>query len=130
MQKAIYKALIVEDNRLMFKVIEAYLAQYEITCIPAYSGEEALIKFKNEEFDIVFMDIYMPEMDGYETTELMRAMERTENKVYTPIVALTAEAMGTSKQKAFEVGMDDYLSKPLQRHIVELVLNKYVFKKI
>ena len=76
----------------------------------ATSGKEALDILKDENFDIIFMDIQMPDISGYETTRIIRDMENIDE--HSPIIATTAFALVGDREKCIEAGMDDYLAKP------------------
>lgn len=76
------------------------------------NGQQAVELFKEKTFDLVFLDVQMPIMDGYTATEIMRRYERPLG-TRTPIIALTAHALQGDREKCLEAGMDDYLSKPL-----------------
>ena len=105
------KLLIVEDNpmnqKLIVKIMELWECPYQI----ASSGFEALEKTAQHQFDIILMDIHMPEMDGCETTIKIRA-DKTNLNQNTPIIALTAAALLEEKNRALDSGMDDFLTKP------------------
>ena len=78
-------------------------------------GAEALMKFREETFDLVFTDIEMPVMDGYTATRAMRAWERDQGRSPTPIIALTAHAMREHAEKSVEAGCDFHLTKPFRK---------------
>ncbi len=103
------RILVVEDNTLNMKLAKALLST--IGCIPdsAFSGKEALEKTAVNSYDTVLMDIQMPEMDGCETTVLLRR----ERNFKIPIIAFTAAAMKNDQEKALESGMNDYICKPI-----------------
>jgi signal transduction histidine kinase/FixJ family two-component response regulator len=104
------KILMVEDNAMNRKYLGTLLERWKIDYDYAINGKEALPLVHEKKYDIILMDIQMPIMDGYETT---LAIRNTHNKnQYTPVVALTASAMNNQKSQAFDVGMNDYLSKP------------------
>ena len=92
-----------------------------VDVVPCASGEEALTAFSRGTFDLVFMDVQMPGMDGLETTRQMR--EREGEGLRTPIIALTAHALESERRSLLAAGMDDYLSKPITegqlRHTLE-----------
>jgi two-component system sensor histidine kinase/response regulator len=79
----------------------------------ASNGKEALAAWEQETFDLVLMDIQMPEMDGFEATRILRRREQRTG-TYVPIVAMTAHAMKGDRERCLKAGMDDYVSKPLQ----------------
>ena len=120
------KILLAEDNPVNQKLATLMLTKAGYQVEVAENGNEAVEKYmKNpSDFDLIFMDIQMPEMDGLEATRVIR-----DNGFDTiAIVAMTAHAMKGDQQKCFEAGMDDYISKPIKREIVFEILEKWVFK--
>ena len=77
----------------------------------AHNGIEALARLETEEFDVILMDLQMPEMDGFTATERIRSMDE-ESLKRVPIIALTASVQLDAKHKVFEVGMNDFVTKP------------------
>jgi len=120
--------LIAEDYEMNRILIEELLKAYEgIHFNFAFDGEEALSIIENNKetpFDLIFMDINMPNLDGIETTKILRKKGCT-----TPIVALTANALDGDREHFLEIGMNDYLSKPLDLVELERVLNFYSSQK-
>ncbi len=107
--------LLVEDNLTNIQVATIMLEQLKVDVTPVYNGLQAIEKYKEETFDIILMDCNMPEMDGFEATREIRALEdQKPDKKKTPIVAFTAHAMKGDDQRCFEAGMDDYLAKPIK----------------
>ncbi|GGD58533.1 hypothetical protein GCM10011514_23210 [Emticicia aquatilis] len=106
-----YHVLVVEDNLINQKYVEGLLLKWQMSYKIANQGLEALDFLQKEDFDIILMDIRMPEMDGYETTIAIRKLEGNANQ-FIPIVALTASAMSDEIDYAFEIGMNSYLTKP------------------
>ncbi|MEQ8187337.1 MAG: response regulator [Candidatus Eremiobacterota bacterium] len=102
--------LVAEDNSINMMIISEIISKTGFTVIEARNGKEAFEKYKKNEYNLVFMDIHMPEMDGFEATEKIRAFEA--GKKHTPVIALTADAMKGDREKCIEAGMDDYISKP------------------
>ncbi|MEO1262041.1 MAG: response regulator [Bacteroidota bacterium] len=117
------KILVVEDNYMNRQYISALFKKWNIKFVLADNGKEGLEKAKMEKFDLIFMDISMPEMDGYESTIHIRN-ELNPNKD-TPIVALTASALISKKDKALKSGMTDYLLKPFEPKQILQVIEKY-----
>lgn len=105
------KGLLVEDNPINLMVARKVLNGFGMDIICATNGEEALSKLREDIFDIVFMDIQMPGLDGYQTTELIRAGE-SESGRHVPVMAMTANATTGEAEKCLEFGMDAYISKP------------------
>ena len=111
-----YRALVVEDNKFNQVVVQKMLHKIGITCEVAENGEQALAKLDEENFDLVFMDIRMPVMNGYEATECIRA--RDDQLADIPILALTGEATPSDVAKCLGVGMNLHLSKPVRLAIL------------
>lgn len=105
--------LVAEDDPVNQKVIQALLKEIGYASFLAKDGYEALEWLERKSFDLVFMDMQMPGMDGTETTRKIRAREEAEGLDRTPIFALTANAMKEHRDMCIEAGMDDYLSKPV-----------------
>ena len=108
------RVLLVEDNRVNQQVAMGMLRKLGVTVETAGNGREALEKLEAEAFDLVLMDVQMPEMDGLEATRRYRAEELRARRERLPIVALTAHALTGDREKCLEAGMDDYLAKPVQ----------------
>ncbi len=106
-----YHVLVVEDNLINQKYVEGLLLKWKMSYKIANHGLEALDFLQREDFDIILMDIRMPEMDGYETTMAIRKLDCNTNQ-NIPIVALTASALSDEVDYAFEIGMNSYLTKP------------------
>ena len=117
--------LIVEDNKINMKLAVHLLKKKSLHVISAENGAIAVEKFKNEKIDFIFMDCQMPVMDGYEATQKIREMELNTGK-RVPIVALTAYAMKGDKEKILAIGMDDYVSKPIDLNEFYGSLEKYI----
>ena len=109
--------LVVEDNPINIEFVLSLFADYNIKSSIAENGKQAIEKIKKNKYDIILMDIEMPEMNGYETTTVIR----NELKNNIPIIAMTAHAMAGEKEKCLQLGMDDYISKPIKG---ELLLEK------
>lgn len=113
--------LIVEDNLLNQKLFCKTLDSWGCTYMVANNGLEALAKTAEQRFDVILMDIHMPEMDGCETTLIIRNAPRNPNRD-VPIIALTAAAMPEEKRRAFEVGMNGFLTKPIAPKMLQAYL--------
>jgi PAS domain S-box-containing protein len=109
------KVLLVEDNRVNQVVAMNFLKRWGVEVVIANHGKEALEKIVTKDYSIVLMDLQMPEMDGYEASRRIRAMN---DSYFTtvPILALTASAMMDVKGKVLAAGMSDFISKPFQPH--------------
>jgi len=121
------EVLLVEDNEVNAFIASMTLESLGVTCQLARNGEVAVELFKAHTFDVVLMDCEMPVMDGYEAVGLMRAIEAEEvARPRTPVVALTAHALTGDREACLERGMDDYLTKPFDRHALALTLSKWL----
>ncbi|QOP40636.1 response regulator [Sulfurimonas marina] len=118
-------ALVVEDNMINQRLIKLLLQGYNIDVETAANGLEAVQQYKKHNFDIVFMDIDMPQMNGIVATKEIKAVMSLGAKK-TPIVALTALSMDGDREMILSEGLDDYLSKPLTRDKLELILEKHL----
>jgi signal transduction histidine kinase/CheY-like chemotaxis protein len=106
------RILVAEDNAMNRKYIDTLLRKWNIEHFFAHNGREAYEMCQEDHYDLVLMDIQMPEMDGYEACHAIREQPGLNNR--TPIIALTASAMLSQRDKAFNAGMNDYLSKPFK----------------
>ncbi|RZJ30488.1 MAG: response regulator, partial [Flavobacterium sp.] len=107
--------LVVEDNAINQLVIKAIIKKWlNTTAVYANNGQEALDAMREHNFDLVLMDLQMPVMDGYEATIAIRKGEVGDDKKNIPIIAVTADVMETTKATVKEIGMNEYLSKPLK----------------
>jgi len=118
------KALVVEDNMINQRLIQILLQEYGILVTTAANGLEAVEMNDKNRYDIIFMDIDMPQMNGIIATKQIK--DTLPIKRELPIVALTAMAMEGDKEMLLEEGLDDYLSKPLRREKLENILDKYL----
>jgi two-component system, sensor histidine kinase and response regulator len=107
------RVLLVEDNVVNQMVAEALLERRGLDVVLAGNGREGVEAFRRQRFDLVLMDIQMPEMDGFEALAAIRALEQGTGR-RTPVVALTAHAMKEDHERCLAAGMDDYLSKPIE----------------
>jgi CheY-like chemotaxis protein len=114
-------ALVAEDNDINQVVIQNLLAQLNISCTLAVDGEEALAQLDSGSahvFNFILMDCQMPKLDGFETTRIIRQHDKYKKVRNIPIIALTANAMVSDKEKCFDAGMDGYLSKPVAKAVL------------
>lgn len=107
------RVLIAEDNRINQVLARRLLEQHGHTVVVAGNGREALAEVESSSFDVVLMDVQMPEVDGLEATAMIRTNERSTGK-HLPIIALTAHAMKGDHERCLAAGMDGYISKPLE----------------
>jgi CheY-like chemotaxis protein len=106
------RVLLAEDNAVNRMVATQMLVKRGHTVVSAENGLEAIAAAGRERFDVILMDVQMPQMDGYEATAAIRRAQAA-GKQYTPIIALTAHAMIGDREKCLMAGMDEYVSKPL-----------------
>jgi PAS domain S-box-containing protein len=124
------RILVVEDNPVNLKVISKFLqkAEYEFTA--AQNGEEALKVYEEGAFipEVILMDCHMPKMDGFEATLRIRELESDDDIPQAIIIALTADAYLENREHCYEVGMDDFLEKPVKYHDLIRTLRKWSAK--
>jgi CheY-like chemotaxis protein/HPt (histidine-containing phosphotransfer) domain-containing protein len=108
------RVLLVEDNATNQELAITLIEQDGHTVETACNGQQALAVLAKQSFDVILMDIQMPEMDGFETTARIREQERGSNR-HIPIVAMTAHAMKGDRERCLKAGMDGYVSKPVRR---------------
>ncbi|TGK49746.1 PAS domain-containing protein [Leptospira bouyouniensis] len=120
--------LIVDDISLNIKLLSMIINKLapNTTLIDSPSGRDALKKYKDFHPSLIFMDVQMPEMDGYEVTKKIRELEN-ESGEYIPIIALTAAAFREDEEKSKEVGMSDFVTKPVSSNEIKRILEKYHF---
>jgi CheY-like chemotaxis protein len=107
------RVLLAEDSYVNQKLAVALLESQGHQVTVANNVREAVERADRDEFDVILMDIQMPEMDGLEAAELIRARERSSGR-RTPIIALTAHALKGDRERCLEAGMDEYVSKPIR----------------
>jgi two-component system cell cycle response regulator DivK len=121
------KVLLVEDNEMNRDMLSRRLQRRGYSVIIAHDGEQGHLLAHTESPDIILMDMSLPIMDGWEATRLLKADEATR---HIPIIALTAHALVTDRTKAFEVGCDDYDTKPIEfGRLSEKIENLLVVRK-
>ncbi len=122
-----FNCLIVEDNLVNQKLMEVMLMQKNINSKSVGNGLLALEEIKlGNVYDIIFMDINMPVMNGIEATLAIIEYEKDNNLKHTPIVSLTANAVAGDKEKYLSIGMDDYIPKPFEEYMLNNILKKYL----
>ncbi|WP_345975186.1 nitrate- and nitrite sensing domain-containing protein [Sulfurimonas sp. HSL3-7] len=124
------KALVAEDNIINQKLIRRTLEDLGLDITLANNGLEAFEKRKNGNFDVIFMDIQMPVLDGVEATQEILDYEEDFNVPHIPIIALTANALKGDRERFLEAGMDEYTTKPLVRTELTSLLNHFLSDKI
>lgn len=121
--------LVVDDNLINLKVAEGHLKTYQMQVDTATSGFEAIEKIKNQEYDIVFMDHLMPNMDGIETHQEIRLIKKDYIEKI-PVIALTANASSEIKDLFIREGFQDFMSKPIQPNVLREVLLKWLHEDL
>ena len=120
--------LLAEDNELNMEIAEFMLQNEGADVTKAWEGQEAVELFRNSEpgeFDVILMDIMMPVMNGYETTKMIRSLDREDAKAI-PIIAMTANAFTEDRIRAKEAGMDEHVAKPVDVELLIKVIHKLV----
>lgn len=124
---AVAAVLIVESNIINQQLIMNMLERNQCTVDLASNGFEAIELFKSNQYALIFMDCVMPDMDGFETTLILREIERSHtNKARTPIIAMTTNDIDGEADRCFQVGMDELMTKPLKIAKLEMVLERYI----
>jgi PAS domain S-box-containing protein len=118
------RILVAEDNAINQAVTAGILRKRQHHVVTANNGTEAIERFQREQFDLILMDVQMPECDGFAATARIRALE-TPTGWRTPIVAMTAHAMTGDRERCLAGGMDDYVAKPIRKDDLLAVLEKF-----
>jgi signal transduction histidine kinase/DNA-binding response OmpR family regulator len=113
--------LIAEDNPMNQQLISHLMKSWGIDYVLVNSGQEVIDQLKKDKYSIVLMDIQMPEMDGYVATHIIR----NELKLNIPIIAMTAHAMTGEKEKCLQLGMNDYVSKPIKETVLYNIIGRH-----
>lgn len=121
------RVLLAEDLHVNLFLMKTILDKVNCVVDTAKNGREAVQKYRDNIYDVIFMDCQMPEMDGYEATRAIRAQEILLHR-HTPIVALTANAMKGDREKCLMEGMDDHITKPVKLDDIYAVLRRYALK--
>jgi signal transduction histidine kinase/CheY-like chemotaxis protein len=120
------RVLLVEDNKVNQEVAAKMLARIGCRHDTAVNGRDALGLLERRSYDLILMDLQMPTMDGFEATRRLKSEARFTRNAETPVVALTAHATPEHKSRCFDVGMSDYLTKPLRLKDLRDVFNKWL----
>ncbi|MBO9594199.1 MAG: response regulator [Niabella sp.] len=120
------RILVVEDNEMNRLLLAQLLKDWRLECDMATHGKEAVRLLQQQRYDLVLMDIQMPEMDGYTTT----AVIRNEMHLAMPVIAMTADALTSQKEKCLQAGMDDYISKPLDAAALYRMLTRWLHEPV
>ncbi|QDG53882.1 response regulator [Persicimonas caeni] len=123
-QSSSLRVLVAEDDRVNRRLVESVLEKKGHQITFAENGREAVETFEPGAFDIVLMDVRMPELDGFEATRQIRANEQSSG-THTPIVAMTAHAMKGDRERCLQAGMDDYVAKPVKASSLYDVLERW-----
>ena len=119
--------MVVDDNDVNLRLTEILLRKHNARVTTASSGEQAVTYAEKQPFNIIFMDLHMPDLDGYETTEKIRKLTSAKQTI---IIALTANAMPQEKQMVEKSGMNGILIKPISEFILQKVISQWVIKGI
>jgi CheY-like chemotaxis protein len=123
------RILLAEDNLVNRKLATLLLQKLGHSVVAAPDGRQAVEVYSNQRFDLVFMDLQMPQMDGFEAMAAMREVEKSTGN-HVPIVALTAHAMKGDRERCLAAGMDDYLSKPIQQDELRHILSRHAKARV
>ncbi|PIR39882.1 MAG: histidine kinase [Alphaproteobacteria bacterium CG11_big_fil_rev_8_21_14_0_20_39_49] len=121
------KVLVADDYPINLELTQEMLEMMECMVDSAEDGIQAVKLCNDNEYDVIFMDVQMPNMDGYKATKEIRKSGNGNSK--TVIIAITANAMAGDKEKCLDAGMDDYISKPIKGKNIEDMLIKYIRDK-
>ena len=127
-QRHAHSVLLVEDNAVNRCVAAGLLKKRGYVVEAVEDGKQALEALATERFDLVLMDVQMPEIDGFETTDAIRCQERSTG-AHVPIVAMTAHVMQGDRERCLQVGMDDYVSKPIEPLQLFATLEKFLTRE-
>ena len=122
------RILLAEDNAVNQTLAVRLLEKRGYSVIAAVNGVEAVQAFENNLFDVVLMDIQMPEMDGFEATAAIRAKEKLTGR-HVPIIAMTAHALKGDQERCISAGMDAYVSKPIRTSELYSTLERMLANK-
>lgn len=123
------RILVVDDNPLNLSVVEGLMRPYRVQVIKAESGRAAISMLRSKDMDVVFMDHMMPEMDGIEATQIIRAMNGDYYKKL-PIIALTANAVEGARKMFLNSGFNDFLAKPIEVSALDRILKTWLPKEL
>jgi CheY-like chemotaxis protein len=118
------RILIAEDDPTIRHMMQTLVSRQGISCTLAENGERAVAAWEESEYDAVIMDVQMPVMDGCEASRMIREKE-LQRGGHTPIIAITAYAMASDREKYLNCGMDDYITKPIDFSAFLTLISKY-----
>jgi CheY-like chemotaxis protein len=125
--KKCVRILLAEDNHVNQKIALHFIEKkFGHSADVVNNGREAIESLERLDYDIVVMDCQMPEMDGYEATRIIRDEKSSVRNHRIPIIAMTANAMKGDRERCLEVGMDDYIDKPINAKKFEHLINRHV----
>ena len=115
-------ALVAEDNAVNQMVIKGLIEKLGHSVHVVDNGAEAIKEIQNQDYDVIFMDMQMPEVDGIQATECIRNLDSDIKQI--PIIALTANASKEDEKRCFDAGMDDFIPKPISPEMLLACLNR------
>ncbi|GAB6126065.1 PAS domain S-box protein [Humidesulfovibrio idahonensis] len=118
------RILVAEDDEISLLSTQVMLRRMGHVCVAAANGREAIEALEREDFDCVLMDVQMPDMDGVEAVQIIRAMPELGERAKVPVIALTAHAMEGDRERFLAAGMDDHVAKPVQQDELEAALGR------
>ncbi|MBD9602115.1 response regulator [Pseudomonas sp. PDM10] len=124
-----FRILVAEDNSISTKVIRGMLGKLNLQPDTASNGEEALQAMKAQRYDLVLMDCEMPILDGFSATQQLRAWEVGNQRIRTPVVALTAHILAEHKERARQAGMDGHMAKPVELSQLRELIEHWVAER-
>ncbi|VVO21773.1 hybrid sensor histidine kinase/response regulator [Pseudomonas fluorescens] len=124
-----FRILVAEDNSISTKVIRGMLGKLNLQPDTASNGEEALLAMKAQRYDLVLMDCEMPILDGFSATQQLRAWEVGNQRIRTPVVALTAHILTEHKERARQAGMDGHMAKPVELSQLRELIEHWVAQR-
>jgi PAS domain S-box-containing protein len=122
------RILLVEDNTINQMVALGILKNLGLSADVAANGREAVEAYTADPYDLIFMDVQMPEMDGFAATRRIRSFESAAGSHHAPIIAMTAHAMAGDRERCLEAGMDSYVTKPIDPRVLAEELAKWLKK--
>lgn len=123
-KESLARILLVEDHAPNTLVATTLLETLGYGYDTASNGDEAIRKWQEKHYDLILMDVSMPDIDGFEATRQIRRRQSEQRRAHVPIIAMTAHALTGDKEKCLEAGMDDYISKPFNPHELKAKLSK------
>jgi CheY-like chemotaxis protein len=118
-------ALVAEDNQVNQRLVVRMLEKIGCRADLAGDGREAVEMAQRARYDVIIMDCFMPEMDGYQATAEIRRLQSEAGVLRVPIIALTANALPADRERCLAAGMDDYLSKPVRKEDLQAALERW-----